>query len=77
MTPFGIQENYDKEGNFYGVTMQINCTDDYSQKAQELDEFFMNAVYKNKWGLNKHIKAEAISGPDMINMEKEFMEANS
>ena len=63
-TPFGIQENYDKEGNFYGVTMQINCTDDYSQKAQELDEFFMNAFYKNKWGLNKHIKAEAISGYD-------------
>ena len=64
VTPFGIRENYDKEGNFYGVTMQINCTDDYSQKAQELDEFFMNAFYKNKWGLNKHIKAEAISGYD-------------
>ena len=64
VTPFGIQENYDKEGNCYGVTMQINCTDDYSQKAQELDEFFMNAFYKNKWGLNKHIKAEAISGYD-------------
>ena len=63
VTPFGIQENYDKEGNFYGVTMQINA-DDYSQKAQELDEFFMNAFYKNKWGLNKHIKAEAISGYD-------------
>ena len=41
VTPFGIQENYDKEGNFYGVTMQINLTDDYSQKAQELDEFFI------------------------------------
>ena len=21
VTPFGIQENYDREGNFYGVTM--------------------------------------------------------
>ena len=21
VTPFGIQENYDKEGNFYGITM--------------------------------------------------------
>ena len=39
--------------------MQINLTDDYSQNAQELDEFFMKAFYKNKWGLN------------MINMEKE------
>ena len=40
MTPFGIQENYDKEGIFYRVPMQINLDDDYSQKAQELDEFF-------------------------------------
>ena len=64
VTPFGIQENYDKEGNFYGVTMQINLDDDYSQKAQELDEFFMKAFYKNKWGLNKNIKEEAISGYD-------------
>ena len=64
VTPFGIRENYDKEGNFCGVTMQINCTDDYSQKAQELDEFFMKEFYKNKWGLNKHIKAEAIHGYD-------------
>ena len=46
VTPFGIRENYDKEGNFYGVTMQINCTDDYSQKAQELDEFFMKVFIK-------------------------------
>ena len=64
VTPFVIQENYDKEGNFYGVTMQINLTDDYSQKAQELDEFFMKAFYKNKWGLNKNIKEEAIRDYD-------------
>ena len=64
VTPFGIRENYDREGNFYGVTMQINCTDDYSQKAQELVEFFMKAFYKNKWGLNKHIAEEAIRGYD-------------
>ena len=64
VTPFGIQENYDKEGNVYGVTMQINLTDYYSQKAQELDEIFMKAFCKNKWGLNKHIKEEAISGYD-------------
>ena len=41
VTPFGIQENYDKEGNLHGVTMQINLTDDYSQKAQELDMIFL------------------------------------
>ena len=64
VTPFGIQENYDKEGNFYGVTMQINLDEEYSKKAQEMDEFFMNAFYKNKWGLNKHIKEEAIRGYD-------------
>ena len=58
VTPFGIQENYDKEGNFYGVTMQINLDDDYSQKAQELDEFFMKTFYTNKWGLNKNIKKD-------------------
>ena len=44
MTPFEIQENYDKEGNFYGVTMQINLTGDYSQKAQELDECFYERI---------------------------------
>ena len=62
VTPFGIQD--DKEGNFYGVTMQINLTDDYSQKAQELDKFFMKAFYENKWGLNKNIKKESICGYD-------------
>ena len=45
LTPFGIQENYDKEGNFYGVTMQINLTDDYSQKSQELDGFFLRKLF--------------------------------
>ena len=40
VTPFGIQENYDKEGKFYGVSMQINTNEEYAKKAQELDEFF-------------------------------------
>ena len=35
-----------------------------AKKAQEMDESFMNAFYKNKWGLNKHIKAEAFRGYD-------------
>ena len=64
VTPFGIQENYDKEGNFYGVSMQINVSEEYAQKAQELDEFFMKAFLQNKWGLNKNIKAEVIRGYD-------------
>ena len=63
VTPFGIQENY-KEGKFYGVSMQINASEEYAQKAQELDEFFKKAFLKNKWGLNKNIKAEAILGYD-------------
>ena len=64
VTPFGIRENYGKEGNFYGVTMQINLDEEYSKKAQEMDEFFTNAFYKNKWGLNKHIGEDAIRGYD-------------
>ena len=52
-----------------GVTMQINLDDDYSQKAQELDEFFMKAFYKNKWGLNKNIKKEAICSYDQYGEE--------
>ena len=62
--PFGIQENYDKEGNFYGVTMQINADEEYAKKAEEMDKFFMQAFHQNKWGLNKHIKAEVIHGYD-------------
>ena len=34
------------------------------KKPRKWMNFFMNAFYKNKWGLNKHIKAEAISGYD-------------
>ena len=64
VTLFGIQENYDKEGNFYGVTMQINVSEEYARKAQELDEFFMKAFLQNKWGLNKNIKVDAIRGYD-------------
>ena len=35
-----------------------------AKKLKKWMSFFMNAFYKNKWGLNKHIKAEAISGYD-------------
>ena len=44
--------------------MQINASEEYAQKAQELDEFFIKAFLQNKWGLNKNIKAEVIRGYD-------------
>ena len=64
VTPFGIQENYDSEGKFYGVSMQINASEEYAQKAQELDVFFINAFLQNKWGVNKNTRREAIYGYD-------------
>ena len=42
--------------------MQINVSEEYARKAQELDEFFMKAFLQNKWGLNKNIKVDAIRG---------------
>ena len=44
--------------------MQINTNEEYAKKAEEVDEFFMKAFLQSKWGLNKHIKAEAIRGYD-------------
>ena len=39
VTPFGLKENFDKDGNYQGTSMQINCEDEYLQKAKELDRF--------------------------------------
>lgn len=69
ITPFGFQKVYDKDGNYEGTSMQINCSDsegkgDYLQKARELDQFFINAFYENKWGLNKNIPKSTIEGYD-------------
>ena len=47
VTPFGVQENYDKDGNYQGVRMQINRQEEYLEKAKELDESF-NAFNENK-----------------------------
>jgi len=55
ITPFGLVENFDKEGNYQGTSMQNNCEDQYLEKAQELDHFFIDAFYKYKWSLNKNI----------------------
>ena len=44
--------------------MQINCEDEYLEKARELDQFFIEAFHKNKWSLNKNIPKGAIEGFD-------------
>ena len=64
VTPFGIQENFDNDGNFQGSSLQINCEDKYLEKAKELDKFFINAFYENKWGLNRNIPKSLIVGYD-------------
>ena len=63
-TPFGLKENFDKDGNYQGTSMQINCEDKYLQKAKELDRFFINAFYENKWGVNKNMPISNIEGYD-------------
>lgn len=44
-TPFGLRENLDEDGNCGGKTMQINCGNEYLDKAEQLDRFFTNAFY--------------------------------
>ena len=62
--PFGLKENFDKDGNYQSTSMQINCGDKYLEKAKELDTFFIKAFYENKWGLNKNIPLQNIEGYD-------------
>ena len=64
VTPFGLKENFDKDGNYQGTSMQINCKDKYLEKAKELDTFFIKAFYENKWGLSKNIPLLNIEGYD-------------
>ena len=64
ITPFGLKENYDKDGNYQGTSMQINCEGEYLEKAKELDAFFIDAFYENKWGLNHNIPLLHIMGYD-------------
>jgi len=46
--------------------MQINCEDQYLEKAKELDQFFIDAFYKYKWSLNKISQKKLLK---VINME--------
>ena len=64
IAPFGLKENFDKDGNYQSTSLQINCEDKYLEKAKELDKFFINAFYENKWGLNKNIPLSNIVGYD-------------
>ena len=61
-TPFGLVENFDKDNNYQGTSMSINCEDQYLEKAQELDQFFIDAFYKYKWSLNKSVPKSGIEG---------------
>ena len=60
-TPFGLKENYDKNGEYQSTSMQINCDGKYLEKAKELDEFFFDYLHSNN---KKKIPREAVSGYD-------------
>lgn len=36
VTPFGLKENCDKEGNYKGTNMQINCKDEYLERIRSI-----------------------------------------
>ena len=44
--------------------MQINIEGEFLKKAKELDHFFIQSFFKNKWSLNKNVSLEAIKGFD-------------
>ena len=61
-TPFGLNKNYDKNGEYQGTSMQINCDGEYLERAKELDQFFIDYLHS----LSKVIKIprEAVAGYD-------------
>ena len=61
-TPFGLKENYDKNGEYQSTSMQINCDEEYLEKAKEIDQFFIDYLYSLK--NNKKIHREAVAGYD-------------
>ena len=46
-TPFGLKENYNKDGEYQGTSMQISCDGEYLEKAKELDQFFIDYIHSN------------------------------
>ena len=59
-TPFGLKENYDKDGSYLCTGMQINCDGKYLEKAKELDQFFINYMHS----IEKEIPREDVAGYD-------------
>ena len=60
-TPFGLNEKYDKNGEYQGTSMQINCDGEYLEKAKELDQFFIDYLHSLKV---KKAPREAVAGYD-------------
>ena len=63
-TPFGLKENFDKNGEYQGTSMQINCDREYLEKAKELDQFFINYMHSLSKEKVKKIPREAVAGYD-------------
>ena len=61
-TPFGLNENYDKDDNYQGTSMQIDCDGEYLEKAKELDQFFINYIHSLEKVKKK--PREAVAGYD-------------
>ena len=62
-TPFGLKENYGKDGTYQGTSMQISCDNEYLKKAKELDQFFIDYIHSLNTKYKK-IPREAVSGYD-------------
>ena len=64
-TPFGINEVLDFQKNPTGRrAIQINCDSRTEEKAKELDQFFIENLYENKWNLSANIPKKNIEGYD-------------
>ena len=63
-TPFGLKENFDKNGEYQSTSMQINCDREYLEKAKELDQFFINYMHSLSKEKVKKIPREAVAGYD-------------
>ena len=63
-TPFGLKENYDKNGEYQSTSMQINCDGEYLEKAKELDQFFINYIHSLAKEKVKKKTIEAVAGYD-------------
>ena len=63
-TPFGLKENFDKDGNYQSTSIQINCNGEYLEKAKELDQFFINYIHTLSKEKVKKIPREVVAGYD-------------